>query len=165
VWDIGVGWSKNRVGVRLVYNQIVKHKHQMAGDGGSDYLMSKKEKFMEKLEAKRNSTTSNSYYFNDAQKEYVSTPEPNLPTPEKQSKTSFWVALGFDVLGIVFISAGYAKNQDLLRAYDRYSDISSSGGDYRGAWKKVEDERNSRNMFYVLGGIFLASGIGVHIWF
>jgi len=159
--EIRIGSGKNKVDVEIAYNQIVKHKYQITGSV-SDDLMNRKEKFMDKLAARRNGTNLSEYHFNDWQKEYVS--KPTLQEPEKQIKTSFWVALGLDVLGVAFISAGYVKNQEMLNAYDKYSEINS-GGNHRDAWESVESERNSRNMLYIIGGIFLASGIGVHIWF
>jgi len=137
--DIGVGSYKNKVNVRLVYNQIVKHKHQMAGDGAYGDLMSKKERFMEKLEARRNGTVAGAvgeYHFND-----LPTPE-----PEKTIKNSLWLAISLDLIGVAFIYTGYKMSE--LERRDNGLEMG-----------------NIRNTTYVLGGIFLASGIGVSIWF
>jgi len=83
---------------------------------------------------------------------------------DKPGKTSFWVALGLDLLGAAIISAGYLKNVDAQEAYDEYKKIGPNGY-YGNAWDEVESNRNSRNMLYAIGGVVLASGIGVHIWF
>jgi uncharacterized protein (TIGR02145 family) len=85
------------------------------------------------------------------------------PEVGKPIKTSFWVALGLDVLGAAFIYAGYSKNEAMKQAYDE--EYRGHGSDFDTAWKKVESNRSARNTFYVIGGLALASGIGVHIWF
>jgi len=87
------------------------------------------------------------------------------PDVREPVKTSFWVAIGLDVLGVALISAGIAKNQDVSKAVDRYKVIEQSPEYYKDARKKVENSRSTRNTLYVIGGVFLASGIGVHIWF
>ncbi|MCL1956183.1 MAG: hypothetical protein FWF63_02570 [Fibromonadales bacterium] len=79
---------------------------------------------------------------------------------KKSSNASFWVALGLDVLGAAIIYAGYGKHNEMWDAHDRYYRTGDSGD-----WNDVESHRGSRNMFYTVGGIFLASGVGVHIWF
>jgi len=80
-------------------------------------------------------------------------------------KTSFWVGIGLDVLGAAFIYAGYAKNDDMLKEHDKYNVSGQTLEYYEDAQKKVEDKRSTRNAFYAVGGLLLASGIGVHIWF
>ncbi|MDR2583927.1 MAG: hypothetical protein LBC75_10650 [Fibromonadaceae bacterium] len=91
-------------------------------------------------------------------------PEDAVPKPDKPIKTSFWVALGLDVLGAAIIYAGYTKEQDAKNAYDRYKEIGQNAS-YKDAWEEVESNRSSRNMLYTVGGLFLVSGVGVHIWF
>ena len=74
-------------------------------------------------------------------------------------RTSFWVGLGLDIVGAAIIYGGYATGKD---AYDDYKKIDyGSVSEYGDAWEKVE----RKNTFYVIGGLILASGIGVHIWF
>jgi len=36
---------------------------------------------------------------------------------------------------------------------------------YDSTWEDAESNRSSRNALYVVGGVLLASGIGVHIFF
>jgi TolB-like protein len=74
------------------------------------------------------------------------------------SKPSFWVAIALDVVGAAFVTVGIIQNADMVSGYDRYY---SSGDD----WEYVQDQRSSRNLCYFIGGLALASGIGVHIWF
>ena len=89
---------------------------------------------------------------------------PQRSEVEKKSNTSFWVALGLDVLGVAIIYAGYAKHNDMWDAHERYNNMGPNDY-YRYAWEDVEDNHSSRNTLYTFGGLLLATGIGVHIWF
>jgi len=91
----------------------------------------------------------------------------DVPTPkvEKSVKTNFWVALTFDILGVAFICAGHVKHEEMWRISDKYYVRGKSQGYYEDAWDDVNVKHNERNLYYAIGGIFLASGIGVHIWF
>ena len=84
---------------------------------------------------------------------------------EKPIKTSFWVAIGLDVLGVALISYAVYENAEMEKAYKKYSRSWGSTEYYEDAWKDAEKSRKTRNMLYVIGGTVLASGIGVHIWF
>jgi hypothetical protein len=76
------------------------------------------------------------------------------------------VALVLDVLGAAFIAYGIMQHFDADEAHSQYMDKQSgSAADYEKAWKKVEDAKSSRNLFYVMGGISLGLGLGVHIAF
>jgi len=90
-----------------------------------------------------------------------------VPTPEveKPIKTSFWVAIGLDVLGAAMIGIAVYENSEMNKAYKKYNRSWGSTEYYENAWKDVESGRKTRNVLYVVGGVFLASGIGVHIWF
>jgi len=102
-------------------------------------------------------------------------PEPMKPVPkkpkveepnvEKPFKTSFWVGLGLDVVGAAIIYVGYVQEKDAQYAYDNYKIRGQSRSYYGDAWEHVEYYRSERNGLYAIGGILLASGIGVHIWF
>ena len=92
-------------------------------------------------------------------------PEPEVPSVKEPSKTSFYIAVGLDVLGVAFISTGILKNEKVKEEHDKYNKRGQSPEYYEDAGKKVKDEKNMRNVFYAIGGVFLASGIGVHIWF
>jgi len=84
---------------------------------------------------------------------------------EKSGKTSFWIGLGLEVLGAAIIYAGYSAHQDMFNEYDKYSVRGQSQNSYDNAWDDMESKHSSRNALYTVGGILLASGIGVHILF
>jgi len=88
-----------------------------------------------------------------------------VPKFEKPAKTSFWVALGLEVLGAAIIYAGYTKDRDMAEALDKYKAGDKSDYYYDNAWKDAKDSQGSRNILYVIGGLSLASGVGLHIWF
>jgi TolB-like protein len=75
-------------------------------------------------------------------------------------KPSFWVAIALDLVGAAFVTVGTWKNKDMKEEYDHYYIT----GD-KGYWENVQDNRSKRNISYAIGGLLLASGIGVHIWF
>jgi len=91
--------------------------------------------------------------------------EPYIPTPDigKPIKTNFWGALVLDVLGAAIIYAGYAKHKEMWAAYDEYNMSGQSQSYYRDTWSSVTYKHNERNIFYAIGGTFLALGLGVHI--
>ena len=91
---------------------------------------------------------------------YTSTPE-----IEKSGNASFWVALGLDVLGAAFIYFGYERNKSMMDSYNKYKSNGRGGLYLDSDWDDAAEHRNARNILYTVGGIFLASGIGVHIWF
>jgi len=80
----------------------------------------------------------------------------------RPSNNSFWIALALDVAGAAFVGYGIYKNSEVLNKHEEYGDLRSGFGN---SWEKVEDAKTSRNVSYILGGVLLASGIGVHIWF
>jgi len=93
--------------------------------------------------------------------------EAGIPKDEKPffKKTSFLVAVGLDLVGAGMLVAGYMKDKKLK---DTFADYNYDGYDqpyYDNAWGNVESTRIQRNVFYILGGVILASGVGVHIWF
>jgi len=85
--------------------------------------------------------------------------------PQQPIKTSFWVAIGLDVLGAAAIFAGYLKQKEMEDAYNAYNIAGQDRPYYDSAWDEKERVKTQRNIFYIIGGAFLASGIGVHIWF
>jgi len=85
--------------------------------------------------------------------------------PNKTAISSFHVALALDVIGVLAIGYGYAKDLDAKDGYASYKRLSSGQSEMDGAWQKADDARTARNVSYVLGGLFLAGGVGVHIWF
>jgi len=79
------------------------------------------------------------------------------------SKTSFWVALGLDALGVAALGIGLQQHFKAAGYYDDYKE--SVGDEKKELKKKVEDTATMSNIFYITGGVLLATGIGVHIWF
>jgi hypothetical protein len=132
---VEIGKGRERVDVVLRYNEKVKHTHKAA----SLYVPAP-----------------------EFEEPYAPAPFP-AAAPREPIKTSFWVAIGLDVLGALFVYAGYVKHEEIWKAYDE--EYRGHGSDFDTAWKNVESYRSERNMFYVIGGLVLASGIGVHIWF
>jgi len=91
--------------------------------------------------------------------------DPQVGGDEKKTSTSFWVAL--DVVGAGLLVYGYTQSG---AADDRYKEYSSLGTfatqpEIDSAWQAVDDAKSARNVSYVVGSVFLAAGIGVHIWF
>jgi len=94
--------------------------------------------------------------------------DPQVNTEEyRPSNNSFWVVLALDIAGAAFVGYGIYKNNEVLSKHDEYNDLSNNFEQAKidGAWEKVEDAKTARNVSYVLGGVFLTAGIGVHIWF
>ncbi|MDR2584600.1 MAG: hypothetical protein LBC75_14075 [Fibromonadaceae bacterium] len=93
--------------------------------------------------------------------------KPEVVVVEKPvTKTSFLVAVGLDFVGAGLLVAGYLKDKDLNDAYDKYSGVPvDDRPTFDKAWDKVESGKTQRNVFYILGGVLLASGIEMHIWF
>jgi hypothetical protein len=85
----------------------------------------------------------------------------------KSSSTSFWVALALDITGALLISYGLIKYSEASTMYSDYSILGSRAtrSDFNDAWKKVEEADSEKNTYFALGGLLLAAGIGVHIWF
>jgi len=96
-------------------------------------------------------------------------PEVNPPIEtsfwDTEVTPSFWVAFGLDVLGMLALGYALIENENALDSYYKYSYEGHPQSYYDDEWKKVEDSRNNRNLFYIIGGVILASGIGVHICF
>jgi TolB-like protein len=91
-------------------------------------------------------------------------PKPEAEMP-KAKKPPFWLAVGLDVLGAGMLVAGYLKDKEMLDAYNTYNIDEQDQSHYNSAWDETDRVRTQRNLFYIIGGVFLASGIGVHIWF
>ncbi|MDR2583890.1 MAG: hypothetical protein LBC75_10455 [Fibromonadaceae bacterium] len=97
-------------------------------------------------------------------------PEPPKPAPmpkvkEGPKKTSFWVALGLDMLGAGLMVAGYLKDKELKDSYKTYGEKGLDQSHYDNTWDDVESIQSQRNVFYGIGSIFLVSGVGISLWF
>ncbi|MDR2583355.1 MAG: hypothetical protein LBC75_07740 [Fibromonadaceae bacterium] len=104
-------------------------------------------------------------YVPEAEPAQTLVPEDAVPKFEKPVKTSFWVALGLEMLGAVVIYTGYLENGKINEALNRYGEIEKSWDYYNKAWKDAKNSHSSRNMLYGVGGALFISGVGVHIWF
>jgi len=91
--------------------------------------------------------------------------KPEAPKAEKPSKSRFWIAVGLDVAGAAMLVAGYMKNREMNDTYKGYNVDEQSQSFYDKTWDEAENVRTQRNVFYIIGGVLLASGVGVHIWF
>jgi len=132
--EIEIGKNRERVYVYLKYNENVSYTHK-----GNLYEFYK-------------STNKNK--------------EPSFSTPkfETSGNTTFWIAIGLDVLGVAMLYVGHKKQDEMWVEYDKYGALGPANN-YGDAWENVESLRSSRNTFYILGSLILASGIGIHIWF
>ncbi|MDR2582996.1 MAG: hypothetical protein LBC75_05895 [Fibromonadaceae bacterium] len=100
-------------------------------------------------------------------------PEAEMPKSEKPkdkkyffSKTSFWVGLGLEALGLGMIIAGSEVMESNMWMYqEEYDKFGYDQTYYDETWDNVQSSKTQRNIFYILGAALLASGIGVHIWF
>jgi hypothetical protein len=84
---------------------------------------------------------------------------------DEQLGDSFWVGFSLDILGLAALMYAVLENENAQDAYDKYSKSGQQQSYYDDNWKKAEDNRNNRNLFYIIGGAILATGIGVHICF
>jgi hypothetical protein len=90
--------------------------------------------------------------------------KPGISASPQSQGTSFWVAVGLDVLGVAAIGFGIYQNGEAKKLHKDYMALNGNA-DYRGAQEKVESAATTRNIAYVMGVALLAAGIGVHIWF
>jgi len=102
----------------------------------------------------------------------------NIPI-ESKTKTSFWVALGLDVLGGSAIGLGIYHNAKAGKYYDETKNLSNRDKTkpidkteyennkiaYEDKQDKMKSAETTRNIFYATGGALLLGGISVHIWF
>jgi len=89
----------------------------------------------------------------------------NISTEPRKTGNSFWVAVGLDILGAAAIGFAVYENSEVNSSYDKYKIRGNTTEYYDTIWKDVESSQKTRNVLYVIGGLVLASGIGVHIWF
>jgi len=88
--------------------------------------------------------------------------DPQVEAVEKKGNASFWVAIALDVVGAGLLAYGYTQD---MAVGDRHDEYRASQSDFSSSWKKVDDAKTARNVSYIAGGVLLATGIGVHIWF
>jgi hypothetical protein len=91
-------------------------------------------------------------------------------------KTSFWVAIGLDVLGATAIGLGVYNNATAGKYDDDNRKLKENmtleewkNPQTRKEFDDNEDKKKSaktmRNIFYATGGALLLSGVAIHIWF
>jgi len=84
---------------------------------------------------------------------------------EEKGSGGFWVALTLDLIGAGLITYGIIKNNEVKDLHSEYMDLPRGSWQFDSKWKKADDARSTRNVLYIVGGVVLATGIGVHIWF
>jgi len=100
----------------------------------------------------------------------------NIPDESKKSKSSFWVAIGLDVLGATAIGLGIYNNtkvddyhresQNLLKAISGDpKEYVKRKSEFDDKYNKMQSAEKLRNIFYATGGALLLGGVAVHIWF
>jgi len=113
-----------------------------------------------------------------AQKGNGATIPTNIPT-ESKIKTSFWVALGLDVLGGAAIGLGiyynsvtndyHSKSEKLLNNIpnpkQNPKEFLDREKEFNEKYNKAQNAKTSRNIFYATGSTLLLGGVAVHIWF
>ncbi|MCL1955713.1 MAG: hypothetical protein FWF63_00190 [Fibromonadales bacterium] len=99
-------------------------------------------------------------------------PEAGMPKEEKPkdgkhffNKTSFWVGLGLEALGIGMLYAGGEMDSDMVNWAENYYVWGIDQEYYDRHWDNAQSSKTKRDIFWILGAALLASGIGVHIWF
>ncbi|MCL2259905.1 MAG: hypothetical protein FWC15_00960 [Fibromonadales bacterium] len=90
-----------------------------------------------------------------------------IESVEKKGNASFWVALGFDLVGVGLVAYGFVKNAEAKDLHYDYWNLprASSQDEFDRLWEKADDARSMRNKLYIVGSLVLATGIGVHICF
>ena len=103
----------------------------------------------------------------------------NIPAEPNKTKTSFWVAIGLDVLGATAIGLGiynnsvandyHSKNKKLLNNIPNPKEDRTGYLERKNEFDKQDNKAKSaetvRNIFYATGGALLMGGVAVHIWF
>jgi len=95
----------------------------------------------------------------------------NIPAEQKKIKTSFWVAIGLDILGATAIGLGIYNNAKSIEYHSESEKIldlpknNKNKDAFNTEYKKMQNAEKARNIFYATGGALLLSGVAVHIWF
>ena len=154
--DIEIEAGKEKVDVKLEHKQTVRYVHKVQTYG----TFMDDQPIYEPL--KPNNTHRMMSWENKASEKI----DPKVEI-EKPSNKSFWVAFALDITGAAFVYYGYTMDKEVMRRYEDYASLGSgiTKSKFDNARAKVEDAKTKRNVCYILGSIFLATGIGVHIWF
>ncbi|GBU26229.1 hypothetical protein R83H12_02923 [Fibrobacteria bacterium R8-3-H12] len=89
---------------------------------------------------------------------------------EQKTKTSTWVAIGFDALGAIFFGIGIYNHIQASNDYDKYSKLppeeyDARKSEYKALYREVKDAQTVRNISLTVGSVLLLSGITVHVLF
>jgi hypothetical protein len=94
-----------------------------------------------------------------------------------KSKIPFYAAIGLDIIGAAVMGFGIYKeveavqihNDNKLEKYTSKDDFLGNKLKYKQEYddelSRANDARSTGNIALIAGGILLASGIAVHIWF
>jgi hypothetical protein len=162
--DIEIGAGKEKVDVKLEHKQAIRYVHKVqTGVIFKDEQPIQKPPVYKPPAHEPPSNTRQMVNLEDKAPEKI---DPKVET-EKPSGKSFWVAFALDMAGVAFLYYGYAMDKEAVNIYYEYNSLGSgtARSDFGSAWQKVEDAKTKRNVSFILGSIFLATGIGVHIWF
>jgi hypothetical protein len=88
-----------------------------------------------------------------------------IPVSQTQIKTSAWMAIGLDVLGIAALGFGISQHFTADKHYKDYKKNGKSKEEYDSIYEDVKEAKINRNILYAAGSVLLISGIMVHIWF
>jgi hypothetical protein len=99
--------------------------------------------------------------------ELQTSPSANI---EQKPKTTTWVAIGFDALGVIGFGIGIYNHVTATNRYDRYSKLppeeyDTRKAEYKALYRKVGDAQTARNISLTVGSVLLLSGITIHILF
>jgi hypothetical protein len=160
--DVEIGAGKEKVDVKLEHKQTVRHIHKV--QTGKTFTDEQPIYEPPAYEPPAHEQPSNTYQMMSWENVASEKINPQVET-EKPSNKSFWVALAFDIAGAAFVYYGYEMDKEVVRIYEDYVSDSTTKSKFDNARAKIEDTKTKRNASYILGSIFLATGIGVHIWF
>jgi len=96
---------------------------------------------------------------------------------ERMQKPSTWVAVGLDILGVSALGFGIYQHVQASNAYSEYEKFKRPNRmeyeynpaqydiPYEKKYQKVKDAKTKREAAFIFSGVFLLSGVMVHIWF
>jgi len=96
---------------------------------------------------------------------------------ERKQKPSTWVAVGLDILGVSALGFGVYQHIKATNAYSDYEKFKRPNRmeyeynpaqydiPYNEKYQKVKDAKTKREAAFIFSGVFLLSGVMVHVWF
>jgi hypothetical protein len=91
--------------------------------------------------------------------------ETGIAEANEKKKGNLWLAVGLDLLGAAAVGFGIWQNSEAGKLLKDYRALDKPDDDYKGARESAESAAAKRNIGYAIGGVLLAAGAGVHIWF